>query len=121
VNYCTLTAQVIAKIVFYNLLPKSKEYSHARGSALLLIYCLLKGIRVNILKLIVDFVLSEYLLIPNRNLPFGMLITHLLKLHNIDLSGEKVVASSVDINSTLLKRMHVGKRAPVPPPPLIVP
>ena len=56
--------------------------------------------------------LTEHLLILNRNLPFGMLTTHLLKLHNIDLSGEKVIASSVDINSTLLKRMHVGEHAP---------
>ena len=29
VKYYTLTAQVIAKIVFYNLLPESGEYSHA--------------------------------------------------------------------------------------------
>ena len=27
----TLLAQVLAKIVFHNLLPKSREYSHARG------------------------------------------------------------------------------------------
>jgi len=79
VNYYTLTAQVLTKIVFYNLLPKSGEYSHARGSASLLIYCLLKGIRVNIPKLIIDYMASEHLLIPNRYLPFGMLITHLLK------------------------------------------
>ena len=52
VKYYTLIAQVLAKIVFYNLLPKSGEYSHAQGSAPLLIYCLLKGIRVNIPKLI---------------------------------------------------------------------
>ena len=44
VKYYTLTAQILAKIVFYNLLPKSGEYSHARGSAPLLIYCLLKDI-----------------------------------------------------------------------------
>jgi len=48
VKYYTLTAQVLAKIVFYNLLPKSGEYSHARGSAPLVIYCLLKGIIINI-------------------------------------------------------------------------
>jgi len=29
-KYYTLAAQVLAKIVFYNLLPKSGEYSHAR-------------------------------------------------------------------------------------------
>ena len=33
VKYYTLTAQVLTKIVFYNLLPKSGEYSHARGFA----------------------------------------------------------------------------------------
>ena len=48
VKYYTLTAQVLAKIVFYNILPKSGEYSHSRGCAPLLIYCLLKGIRVHI-------------------------------------------------------------------------
>jgi len=49
VKYCTLTAQVLTKIVFYNFLPNSGEYSYARGSAPLLIYCFLKSIRVNIL------------------------------------------------------------------------
>ena len=48
VKYYTLTAPVLTKIVFFNLLPKSVEYSHTRGSAPLLIYCLMKGIRVNI-------------------------------------------------------------------------
>jgi len=33
VKYYTLTAHVLTKIVFYNLLPKSGEYSHAWGSA----------------------------------------------------------------------------------------
>ena len=102
-KYYTLTAQVLAKIVFYNLLPKSVEYSHAQGSAPLLIYCLLKGIRVNIPKFIIDFMLSEHLMIPNRSLPFGMLITRLLKLLKFDLSSEKAVAPYVDINSTLLR------------------
>ena len=74
-KYYTLTAQVLAKFVFYNLLPKLGEHSHARGSVSLLIYCLLKDIRVNIPKLIVDFMLLEHLLIPNRYLPFVMLIT----------------------------------------------
>jgi len=78
-KYYMLTAQVLPKIVFFNLLLKSREYSHARGSAPLLINCLLKGIRVNIPKLIIDYMDSEHLLIPNRYLPFGMLITRLLK------------------------------------------
>ena len=33
VKYYTLTTQVLAKIAFYNLLPKSREYRNARGSA----------------------------------------------------------------------------------------
>jgi len=115
VKYYTLTAQVLTKIVFYNLLPKSGEYSHAQGSAPLLIYCLLKGIKVNILKLIVDFMLSEHLLIPNRNLPFWDAYRTLLKLLKFDLSGERSIAPSVDISSTLLKRMYVGERAPFHP------
>jgi len=58
VKYYTLPVQVLAKIVFYNLLPKLGEYSHARGSTPLLFYYLLKGIRVNIPKLIINFMLS---------------------------------------------------------------
>jgi len=65
VKYYTLTTQVLAKIVFYNLLPKSGEYSHARGSAPLLIYCLLKDIIVNIPKLIIDHMASDHLVISN--------------------------------------------------------
>ena len=75
VKYYTLTVQVLTKIMFYNLLPKSREYSHTQGSAFLLIYYLLKGIRVNIPRLIVDFMLSEHSLILSRNLPYGMIIT----------------------------------------------
>jgi len=79
VKYYTLTAQVLAKIVFYNLLPKSGEYNHARGSAPLVIYCLLRGIRINIPMLIINYMTSDHLLVPNRHLHFGMLITRLLK------------------------------------------
>jgi len=121
VKYDTLTTQVLAKIVFYNLLQKSGEYSHARGSAPLLIYCLLKGIRVNISKLIVDYMAFKHLLIPNRHLPFWMLITRLLKQLKFDLSTEQSIEPSVDINSTLLKRMHARERVPAPQPPPIFP
>jgi len=117
VKYYTLTAQVLVKIVFYNLLLKSGEYSHARwGSASLLIYCLLKGIRVNILKLIIDYMASEHLLIPNWHLPFGLLITHLVKQLKFDLSTKRSIEPSVDINNTLLKRMRVRERVPAPQP-----
>ena len=64
----TLCDQVLTKIVFHDLLPKSKEYSHAYDCAPLLIYCLLKGIRVNIPRLIIDFMLFDHLMIPLRNL-----------------------------------------------------
>ena len=65
--------------------------------------------------------LSKHLLITNRNLHFGMLIIRLLKLLKFDLSDEKAIAPSVDINSTLLKRIHVGECAPIPPPLIIPP
>ena len=101
--------------MFNNLLSKSEEYSHDRGCAPLLIYCLLKTIRVNIPRLIVDFMLSEHLLILRRNLPFGMILTRLFKHLKIDLSGKRAIASSVNINSTLLKRMKADARVHAPP------
>ena len=120
-KYYTLTAQVLDKIIFYNLLPKSGEYSHARVSALFLIYYLLKGIRINIPKLIIDYMTSDHLLVPNRHLPFGMLITRLLKQLRFDLFTERSIEPSVDINSTLLKRMRVRERPPDPQPHPIIP
>jgi len=59
---------------------------------------------------------SDHLLVPNRHLPFGMLITHLLKQLNFDLSSEQSFEPSVDINSTLLKRMRPRERPPAPQP-----
>jgi len=105
VKYYTLTAQVLAKIVFYNLLWKLGEYSHARGSAPLVIYCLLKGIRINKPKLIINYMTFDHLFVPNWHLPFGMLITRLLKQLKFDLSSERSIELSVDINNTLLKRI----------------
>jgi len=115
VKYYSLPAQVLAKMVFYNLLPKSGEYSHAQGSSPLVIYYLLQSIKVNIPKLIINFMLSKHLLILNRNLPYRMIITHLLKHLKIDLSPEKVISPSVDNNSTLLKRMQAGTHDHAPP------
>jgi len=98
--------------VFYNLLSKLEEYSHVRGSALLLIYCLLKAIRVNIPKLIVSYMASEHLLIPNWHLPFGILIARLLKQLKFNLSTKRSIEPSVNINSTLLKMMRARERVP---------
>ena len=48
-----------------------------------------------------------------------MLITRVLKLLKFDLSAKRAIAPSVDINSTILNKMHVGERAPAlaPQPP----
>ena len=104
--------------MFNNFLLKSGEYSHARSCAPLLIYYLLNGIRVNISHLIIDFMLSEHLLILSRYLHFGKILTRLFKHPKIDLSGERVIAPFVDINSTLLKRMQAGARVHAPSPPV---
>ena len=61
----------------------------------------------------------EHLLIPNRYLPFGMLITQLLKQLKFD-PAEQSIELSVDINSNLLKRMCARERAPAPQPPPII-
>ena len=49
-----------------------------------------------------------------------MLITRLLKQLKFDLSTERSIKPSVDINNTLLKRMHARERAPAPQPLLII-
>jgi len=71
-----------------------------------------KALRVNIPRLIVDFMLSEHLLIPSRNLSFGMILTRLFK--KTDLSSERVIAPSININSTLLTRIQAGARVHAP-------
>jgi len=60
---------------------------------------------------------SDHLLVPTRHLPFGMVITHLLKQLNFNLSIEQSVEPSVDLNSTLLKRMRPREHPPAPLPP----
>jgi len=54
-------------------------------------------------------------------MPFGMLITRLLKQLKFDLSTERSIEPSVDINNTLSKRMHVRERASASQPPPIIP
>jgi len=63
---------------------------------------------------------SEHLLISNRHLSFEMLITRLLKQLKFDLSTERSIELSVDINNTLLKRVRARERAPAPQPPPII-
>ena len=59
----------------------------------------------------------ESLIIPNRNLPYGMILTHIYK---VDLSRDSVVPLAVNIDRSLLKRMHAATHvqlAPHAPPP----
>ena len=121
VSRFTLTSQVLAKIIFYNIIPKSGEYSNARGPVPLIIYCLLRGIKINFPRLIATHMGSDQIRMSGRNLPFGMLITHLLKGLGFDLSTESHYDPSVNIDSTLLKRIeaqmrrHALEQPPVPP------
>ena len=64
---------------------------------------------------------SDHLVIPNRHLPFGMLIARLLKQLKFDLSTEWSIKPSIDIKNTFLKRMRVKERASLPQPPPIIP
>ena len=54
IHLYTLLAQIIAKIIFLNLVPKTGEFDHARGCVPILAYCIMKGIPVNIPILILD-------------------------------------------------------------------
>ena len=56
-----------------NILPKSSEYDKARGCITLLIYYIMKGLSVNLPKLIFDHMTTDNF--DNRNLPYGMLLT----------------------------------------------
>jgi len=84
------------------------------GCASLLIYYFLKGIRINIPRLIIDFMLFEHLLILSTNLPYRVILTRLFKHLKIDLSGKKAIAPFVNINSTLIKKMQASTRAHAP-------
>jgi len=86
VSKFTLTSQVLAKIIFYNIVPKSGEYSNARGPVPLIIYCLLRGIKIDFPRLLASHMASDQIRMSGRNLPYGMLITHLLKGLGFDLS-----------------------------------
>jgi len=121
VNKFTLIAQVLAKFVFYNLLPKSGEYSHARGPVPLIVYCLLKGIKINFARFIISHMTSDHVLVPTRHLPYGMFISYLLKQLDFDLFSETPTEPSVNLNRTLLKRMHARVRLPAPEQPPIPP
>ena len=104
--------------MFFNLLLKLGEYNHTRGSAPLLIYCLLKGIRVNIPKLLINFMLSEHFMISSRYLPYGMMIvTHLLRYFKINIFS-KTAYPPINIDRTHLKRIQSGTRTHAQPPPV---
>jgi len=123
VNKFTFTAQILAKFVFYNILPKSGEYSHARGPVPLIVYCLLKGIKINFPHFIASHMASDQIRMPGRHLPYGMLISYLLKHLGFVLSSETPSEPSVNLDCTLLKRMQaqIRRAPPEQPPPVPVP
>ena len=51
---------------------------------------------------------SDSLMIPSRNLPFGMMLTPIFKHYNVDLTGETSIVLAVNFDSTLLKRMYTA-------------
>jgi len=121
VNKFTLTSQVLAKFIFYNILSKSGEYSNARGPVPLIIYCLLKGIKIDIPHFIATHMASDQIHMPGGHLPYGMHITYLLQRLGFDLSSESPSQPAVNLDNVLLKRMqaqmrrHAQEQPPVPP------
>jgi len=119
VSKYSLQSQVLAKIIFYDIVPKSGEFSHARGPVPLIIYCLLKGIKVNFPRVIASHMGCDQIRTAGRSLPYGMLITHLLRALDFDLSAESPSKPLTDINTVVLKMMEsqLRRHAPVQPPP----
>ena len=76
---------------------------------------------VNIPTLIIDFMLPDHLFIPSRNLPYEMILTLLFKHFKINLSNKRPITPSIDIDHTLLKRIHVRLCAQAPPHPQLLP
>ena len=70
---------------------------------------------VNIPKFLIDVMTNESLMIPNRNLPYGMILTHFFNYCKVDLSRDSDVPPAISIDRSLLKRMHVA--TPVQPAP----
>jgi len=120
VSQYTLQSQVLAKIVFHNIVPKSGEFSHARGPVPLIIYCLLKGIKINFPRVIASHMSGDQIRTAGRSLPYGMLITHLLRALDFDFSGQAPSKPSSDFNAAALKMMEAQLRrhAAVQPPPV---
>jgi len=56
-----------------NILSKFGEYGKARGCITLLIYRIMKGFSVNLLKLMFDNMTANNF--EHRNLPYGMILT----------------------------------------------
>jgi len=54
--------------------------------------------------------LSGSLMMPNRNLPYGMMLTHVFKHYEVDLSRRTSIPPAASIDCSLLKRMHTATR-----------
>ena len=84
ISLLTLPCQSIAKIIMLNILPKSANYGKARGCITLLIYCIMKGLSINLPKLVLDNMTIDNF--DNTNLPYSMLLTILFDCWGVDLS-----------------------------------
>lgn len=87
VHLFTPQAQVIAKIIFQNLVPKDGEFDRARGCVSILIYCFLAGIPVIIPRLILDQITSANQATTTRGLSFGKIFSQLFAHIHIPVAG----------------------------------
>jgi hypothetical protein len=108
IHLYTLPAQILAKIIFHNLVPKTGEFDRARGCVPILIYCFLQGIPVNIPRLILDQIIASNLATSPKGLPFGMLFTRLFTHWGIPFAGQESLKPPSPLGYSFLqkKRSH---------------
>jgi hypothetical protein len=104
----TLQAQIIAKVIFYNLVPKTGEFDRARGCVPILIYCILKEIPVNIPLLILSQICASNLCTSVKGLPFGILFTRLFTHWGVLFAGQEPLSPPRPLGSSFLlkKQSH---------------
>jgi hypothetical protein len=103
IHLYTLQAQILAKIIFHNLVPKSGEFNRARGCVPILIYCFIQGIPVNIPRLIIDQLCASNDTTISKGLPFGMLFTRLFRLWGVPVAGLELIPPPRSLNRSFLQ------------------
>jgi hypothetical protein len=104
IHLYTLPAQILAKIIFHNLVPKTGEFDRARGCVPILIYCFLQGIPVNIPRLILAQISATNLATTSKGLPFGMLFTRLFTHWGIPLEGQELIKPPGPLGRSFLQK-----------------